>query len=576
MKIRVTKHAGFCMGVKRALETVLKERQGERGRLFTYGPIIHNHQVLELLEKKHIHVFQEGDGISEGTVVIRAHGVPPDVKQRLRARGLKVVEGTCPKVRWVQGLVRKYVNLGRDVVILGEKDHPEVIGLVGYGMGRPYVIQGPSDVKGLPSLKDPVLLAQTTQERERFAGTEKALREIYPDLVVFDTICETTKERQEEVRELARRSEVMVVVGGRHSGNTARLAEVAKATGKRTYLVETEKEIEPKWFEGVNSVGVTAGASTPNWMIIRVLRRLEEINSQKESFLSRGARAILRCSFYTGVLAALSLASVLIGIQVLTKASVSFVQALIVSLLFDSFLITARYVDRESLSYNDPNMYRFLVDYRMGVMAFGGASLLVGLYLCYRYLTLAHVLVGIFMFLGVLGYRMQKRLKMAKAFSLPGIRSLGEAIIFATLSGPFIFFENWIRNPSSAWVPVVLCLSFGFARSLFQDILHFQGDLIVGDKSLSVVLGDEKLMKCLFGVCLFLVVFLFALAFYYGIWAFPLLFSSLLFFAVILAYQKRVIIIPSRAEILSDLAIISTCYFVFVMKQSGKFLSWIL
>ncbi|MFN3533910.1 MAG: 4-hydroxy-3-methylbut-2-enyl diphosphate reductase, partial [Desulfatiglandales bacterium] len=219
MKIRVAGHAGFCMGVKRALESLLKERGKEKGALYTYGPIIHNTQVLELLEKKGILVLPEEGPTQRGTVVLRAHGAPPEVKERLRAMGLRVVDGTCPKVRWVQGLVKKHIKLGDDVVILGEPHHPEVIGLVGHGMGKPHVIQGPDQINSLPRLRSPVLLAQTTQEREKFGETEKALRALYPDLKIHDTICDATKERQEEVRQLAQRVDAIVVVGGRHSGN---------------------------------------------------------------------------------------------------------------------------------------------------------------------------------------------------------------------------------------------------------------------------------------------------------------------------------------------------------------------
>lgn len=567
MKIRVARHAGFCMGVKKALESLLRERQKEKAGLFTYGPIIHNNQVLELLKTKEIRILPEGESRHQGTVVIRAHGVPPEVKERLRARGLKVVDGTCPKVRWVQGLVKKHIKLGRDVVILGEKEHPEVIGLVGHGMGKPHVIQRLEDIEDLPKLKEPVLLAQTTQERERFCRVAERLREKYPQLLIFDTICNATKERQEEVKALSQKVEAIVVVGGRHSGNTRRLLEVAQGTGRPAFLVETEQEIDPRWFEGINSVGVTAGASTPNWMLIRVLKRLEDISKRRESLLTKVTKATLRFAFYTGILAALSVASVLVGIQAMTKANSDPMSPTIVALLFISMLITARYVDRESLSYNDPNMYQFLVDYRMWVMAFGAFCLLVGLYLSYQHLTWIHTIAGIFMFLGVLGYRMQKKLGIGKAFSMPGTRSLGEAFIFAVLSGPFINAERWLQDPISALFPLFLCLSFGISRSLFQDILHFQGDLLVGEKSLSVLFGDERLIKWLFGVSILQLLLLTIHILSGNLWGIPLLLSSIFFLLIVFAYQKRFILIPSRAEIFSDIAIISTGYFVFILNR---------
>jgi len=239
MRIRMARTAGFCMGVRRAMEMTLAEANRQEGPLYTYGPLIHNRQVLGLLESRGVRSVQDVEGLEGGRIVIRAHGIPPDQRGVLKQSGLEMVDATCPKVARVQALIRSHTRKGYQAVIVGDPDHAEVVGLVGYSEGPAYVIQGPEEVAALPPIERVVVVAQTTQNGDVYRETVERLRSRFAQVLAFDTICEATHDRQQEVRSLARQVDAMVVVGGYHSGNTRRLVEIARETGVKTFHVET-------------------------------------------------------------------------------------------------------------------------------------------------------------------------------------------------------------------------------------------------------------------------------------------------------------------------------------------------
>lgn len=256
----------------------MAKNRPEHRPVFTYGPLIHNPQAVKMLEQKGIAVLEEIPEKLDGTVVIRTHGVPPLDRKRLEGSGAKLCDATCPDVGVIQGTVRKHLRLGFYIVIIGHREHPEVKALLGFAEKKGACVNSADEVKSLPAdLGKVCVVSQSTQQREKFNFLVGLLKERYPNCVVFDTICRSTDMRQQEVRELAGKVDAMVVVGGRNSSNTNRLAEISRAMGTKTFLIETDEEIHASDFDGVDIVGVTAGASTPRWVIERVEKRLEEI-----------------------------------------------------------------------------------------------------------------------------------------------------------------------------------------------------------------------------------------------------------------------------------------------------------
>jgi len=244
MKIVVAKMSGFCMGVRRAVETVLDAPEKHPAPICTYGPLIHNPQVLELLQAKGIAAISDIPERGSGTVLIRAHGVPPDTKKRLKAAGFNVIDATCPRVIRVQSIIRRHARQGFAVVIIGEKDHPEVVGLLGYAGTNGHVVASIEELDTLPAFAKAIIVAQTTQNMRFYEAVKDWAGRTHPHYKIFETICDSTESRQADVQQLAESVDAVVVVGGRDSGNTRRLYEIACQTGKPAFHVESETDLE--------------------------------------------------------------------------------------------------------------------------------------------------------------------------------------------------------------------------------------------------------------------------------------------------------------------------------------------
>ena len=266
MKVILAKSAGFCMGVRRAVETTLDVMQKEDTGVSTFGPLIHNPQVLNLLEERGVKVLQKIPEKESGTVIIRAHGVPPVHKEKLQMAGATVKDATCPHVVKVQVIIKKYLKQGFATIIIGDRNHAEVEGLMGFAGSLGRVVSNRADVKSLQLDAPYIIVSQTTQDDTIFAELSSMILERIPGGRVFNTICDATHKRQEEVRSLCGEVEAMVVVGGKSSANTKRLAEIAGGKGCPVFLVETEDELDLGALSKYERVGVTAGASTPTWM----------------------------------------------------------------------------------------------------------------------------------------------------------------------------------------------------------------------------------------------------------------------------------------------------------------------
>lgn len=275
MEILLADAAGFCMGVRRAVSKAeAAVRAG--GPVCSLGPLIHNPQEVARLAGEGVAVAERPED-ARGTVVIRAHGAPPAVYAALERQGVRVVDATCPFVTALQRKAAALAAEGHVPVIVGDPDHPEVAGVVGWTGGRALVVSGPEEVDALPPLERVGVLAQTTQREERVREVVARLRAKAREVRVEDTICRATAERQEAARRLAGQVQVMVVVGGATSSNTQKLVSVCRDAGAVTYHVETADDLRPEWFAGVSRVGLTAGASTPDWIIKEVVGRMEEI-----------------------------------------------------------------------------------------------------------------------------------------------------------------------------------------------------------------------------------------------------------------------------------------------------------
>ncbi len=278
MQVLLANEYGFCFGVERAVDMV-EEAIGEGDTVRSLGPLIHNEQEMQRLGKFGVTTISEPVQIKRGeTAVIRAHGVTPQVQRELEEKASKVVDATCPFVTRVQKLASRAAEQDRHVVIVGSPDHPEMIGVKGYAPDHAFIVRDESEVAELPRLRNPLVVSQTTIKVKTFFDTAEAVRSKTDDEVqIVNTICSATKDRQEAARALAGMVDAFYIIGGRHSSNSVKLLGVCKEQCEKSFLIETEEEIDPNDLVGAERVGVTAGASTPEWLIQKVVKHLEQI-----------------------------------------------------------------------------------------------------------------------------------------------------------------------------------------------------------------------------------------------------------------------------------------------------------
>lgn len=281
MEVLLAEEYGFCFGVERAVDMV-EEAITDGGTIRSLGALIHNAQEMDRLEAKGVATINSPSEADARTVaIIRAHGVTPEVQKELEERAARVIDATCPFVTRVQHLAERAAEQGRDVVVAGNPDHPEMIGVVGYAPRNTHVVRDASEVASLPMLHAPLVVSQTTIKLQTFLEVAEAVRaraDAEPQVV--NTICSATRDRQDAARALAGEVDAFYVIGGRHSSNSVKLLAVCKEQCEKSFLIETPEEINPLDLEGVERVGVTAGASTPNWLIDQVLERLRAIGRE--------------------------------------------------------------------------------------------------------------------------------------------------------------------------------------------------------------------------------------------------------------------------------------------------------
>lgn len=309
--VTVAKSAGFCPGVKRAIDKVLELETAGKKPVYTIGPLIHNKQVTDMLAAKQITAINLPQDAADksGVLVIRAHGITPEFQKDVETHGMEVVDATCPLVKHAQNIIAKFAAQGYHTVIVGDGGHAEVIGLLGYAQGRGTVVAGPEEAAKLPHFEKVNVVSQTTQKESDFYDTAEEIKKHADECQISNTICQPTKDRQKETVEQAQKADLVIVVGGKHSANTARLALLCKNLCPHVQHVETEDELETEEVIRAPKIFITAGASTPNWVIDRVAARVKELRKPGAKSVLYAAvkktwRFLVQNAFYTAFAAA--------------------------------------------------------------------------------------------------------------------------------------------------------------------------------------------------------------------------------------------------------------------------------
>jgi 4-hydroxy-3-methylbut-2-enyl diphosphate reductase len=505
VRVRLAKTAGFCMGVRRAMDITLKSIARHGRGLLTFGPLIHNPQVLDLLKGKGVEIFQSRGSVkSNQPVIIRAHGIPPYEREALSELGSTIIDATCPRVLNVQSIIRRHACGGGFTVIVGDANHPEVIGLMGYAGNGGTVVSTREDVEKIPTGKKLCVVAQTTQNEAKYAQIASEIRQRFPETQIYQTICDSTQKRQDEAVRMAESVDAMIVVGGENSANTARLTELVRETGKPVLQVETDDDIDPSWLRNTEVVGITAGASTPNWIIQRVVRKVEDIvppgGTATVLFRIRQALNFLVESDLYGAFAAGSLSYMATKLQNLPFRLGYFVIAMA---YVYSMHIWNRFTDAEAGRLNDPIRAEFYEKHGSTLRVVGIVSMVFAL--------TASVILGYPLFLFLLaaciggvtysfsfipsGRLMQMRYRRLK--DIPGSKTVFIALAWAgvaTLTAPLsTSFEMNLNLVATFLVVAALVL----IRSATFDLKDIQGDLIVGNETIPIVLGKRNSQRLL-------------------------------------------------------------------------------
>jgi 4-hydroxy-3-methylbut-2-enyl diphosphate reductase len=535
------------MGVRRAMEIVLAENNKGAHPLYTYGPLIHNRQVLALLETKGVKAVDSIEGLQDGTIVIRAHGIPPSERRVIKASGLRIRDATCPRVARVQGIINAHTSQGYHAIIAGDRDHPEVMGLMGYAHGKGHAVSSAQEVVSLPRMKKVIVVAQTTQAEENFREVVEAVQDRFPEALIFDTICDATRNRQQEVRAFSGHVDCVVVVGGYNSGNTQRLVQISREAGMPTFHIETEKELEQEKLTALEVVGVTAGASTPNWMIKSVVRAIEGIQSRSETVLGRWSIRAARFLLLSNCVVAAGAFALAHAAAILSGRSTTIIYPSLAFLYVYAMHVLNRFLDKGASAYNDPEVAHFYRRHRTFLVSSGIVSIVTVLALSWYlgpgvFFAMAGLsLLGISYSIPLVPQGIRHLWEYSRIKDIPGSKTLSEALAW----GVVIALLPLLGNRTSVLLPSLVAFIFVFSityiRSALFDIFQEQGDLIVGVETLPITLGEERTMLLLKGVTIFLGIFLVAapLSGAVGPFSYLLILSCLSSALCLVAYERR-------------------------------------
>jgi 4-hydroxy-3-methylbut-2-enyl diphosphate reductase len=561
MKILLAKTAGFCMGVRRAVELVMDVPGAHEDQICTFGPLIHNAQVLALLKEKGICVLNEVPTQGAGTVLIRAHGVPPETKQGLKNAGYKIVDATCPRVIKVQTIIRKHAQKKYVSIIVGDKDHPEVTGLLGYAGDNGHVIGSLEELEALPEFDKAIIVAQTTQNTQLFDSV-KTWAQNFPHYKVFDTICDSTERRQAEVKRLADSVDLVIVVGGRDSGNTRRLVEIAKQAGKPAYHIETEADLESLDTGSLASaqhIGITAGASTPNWIIKRVYRTLEAMPYKKGRSWRSAFFNLQRVLLLTNIYVSLGAGCLSYACTKLLAIGQYFPHVIMAILYVQSMHILNHLTGKKSDQYNDPDRATFYNKHKvfLSTLAFmaGGIGLIIAL-------TIGLIPFVVLLAMSILGLSYNLRIvperfafiRYRRIRDIPGSKTILIAIAWGIVTSLFPPLSISAKIDTGTILVFLWSTGMVFVRTAFFDILDMQGDRIVGMETIPILMGEKRSMRLLKSIlALTLAVILLSSTFnLISSLGFGLAICPIFLFLVIMIYEKGHLIPGIRLEFLVE------------------------
>ncbi len=516
MRIIVARTAGFCLGVRRAMEMAIKALASAAPPVRSSGPLIHNRQAVALLASRGLK--SEDAGEKGGTVIIRAHGISAAERRLLAASGAAVVDATCPHVMASQRCAQAAAAAGKDVLLVGDAGHPEINALASYCAGA-QVVADEEKARLIAPPRPFAVIGQTTFAGERYRHICDILRQRFPDCEIHDTICNATKQRQTETAELAKQADALVVVGGKHSANTRRLAEIGRSLGKPVFHVESAEEIRAEDFKGVQTVAVTAGASTPGWLTEEVIAKLEEVPDWRLlALLQRARRAAARSRLLT----ALGTASLLFAIAHLIRVQLTETAAAMYAAAAFAFL--AHTINRRQMPAEvaESGQHRdgFYRRHRRILLILAWFGWTAGMLLAAQISLFAAAALGLATLAAII-YRVPILPPSYKRRCLrdwPGSKDALVAAAWAFVVVGMIVFASGGGNLSAKKIAGAAAIVFllTYAKTVMLDLRDMESDHLLGIDTLPVWLGKKRAISLLVFLHWFLLALIAFVAFVSG------------------------------------------------------------
>ncbi|WP_424244927.1 4-hydroxy-3-methylbut-2-enyl diphosphate reductase [Elusimicrobium posterum] len=474
----VAKSAGFCPGVKKAIDKVLELEAGGKKNIFTIGPLIHNKSVIETLEAKGIKSIDHPSDAKtkEAVLVIRAHGITPEFQQKIQDTGYEVVDATCPLVKHVHNIIQKYAQQGYDTVIVGDAGHAEVVGLLGYTQGRGHVVANEEEAAALPQFEKLNIVAQTTQKESSFLKIAEIIKTKAKEVIVSNTICEPTKQRQTETVDMAKNADLVIVVGGKNSANTARLAMLCSSLAPKVLHVENETELKGEDLISPKKIFITAGASTPNWMIDRIANMVKDARRGPELKLGTIIKdlwnVLVKSSLYTAF-AALALTYVCMKLQ---------------GIRFDPYILAMSWLFIFSLTIINRGVSKSALGEKKLPIAIGVFAGFGALAISYTYGWKIFIITFVFCLIGV-AYPFRHMISIKKFSAFPATKDISTALGWAFVCAYLPASVLGLAFTKANYLAIFYALLLVFIRSVILNLGAAQKDIMIGKESFYKAFG---------------------------------------------------------------------------------------
>lgn len=473
MKIQIAKYSGFCFGVNSAIVKICKALKNKI-KFYINGQLIHNSQITKLLKKRGLTSFKKLSEIKKQNVAIRTHGIKYSILKKINNYSENCLNLTCSKVAYIQGLIKKYSNKGYFVLIVGNPDHAEIISLKSYANNGCFIIADKNSLKSIPPANKYLLVSQTTYDRDFFNFVENKLSNQLENIEVINTICSSTHDRQKELKNAINNGiDSLVVIGGKNSSNTKKLAEIGYKHNIKTFHIETEKELKQKDFNKNDNVFITAGASTPDWIINNVIDKVFFIKNNFKNIFNKLLSYLFIFSSKLNIFYSISsfIVTSIIQYILIQKIDYTISSYSLFTILSIQFLIDFIYIDY--LKYTDPIKYKFLLKYKYYLFLTIITTLI---YIIYSSLFL-NIYLLIFSFL-LLILIFRNKLNCNVVFNKYTLSTLNFIIFSICL--PYFIYNDY---NSFNYIYLVLFSSIIFLRMVLLERINYQFDIIYGEKT---------------------------------------------------------------------------------------------